>query len=301
MYQNLHDRINRVFNVPSRRSGLDYSKKIDPKVVMGALLVFRDHVDPQGTGYAKGYHHVWMRQAIRDLGHLYHSFANANRDGGIDTFVQFLKFESSTGAFLDLLETSLRYAPPDDNEFVEALNRVFEEYDSPYLLTKYVVRKIPYRGAYRIEVDAYPRAYLKHDSAVQKHGIEPALEILSDPAYEAPAKDFRTALERQRMGDYDGCVTACCSAVEGTIKVSAKKLGQIRLKGNSLDSLAQSFITKTSLPDMFQGSFRDLANWRNTQADAHGHATKGEISETVAQYFIAEAAALIALIRSQVK
>ena len=301
MHRPLYDRIKRVFDVPSRRGSTDYSKKISNRAVQGVFLLLRDYVDPHGSGYPAFPHQEWMRGAIRDLGHVYHSFANANLDGGLGTLAEFLNLEQSTGAFLDFLETSLRHAP-SDNEFVKALNRVLEEYDSPYLLTKYVVRKIPsqYTAGNQFEIDAYPRAYLKHGSEVQKHAIEPALEILSDPAYEAPAEHFQTALRRQREGDYDGCVTACCSAVESTIRVTAEKLGLGKLKGNSLDSLAQSFISKTSLPDRCQSSFRDLSSWRNTEADAHGHATKTEVSEEVAQYFIAKSAALIALIRSQV-
>ena len=171
------------------------------------------------------------------------------------------------------------------------------------LLSEYVVRRVPFENtsSYYIQVDRYPRAYLKHGSEVQKHAIEPALKALSDPVYKAPDEQFQTALKRQREGDYDGCVTACYSAVEGTIKVAAAKLRIRKLKGNSLESQAQSFIAKTSLPDMSQGMFRDLSDWRNTEGDAHGHATRTKVTEEIAQYFIAKAAALIALVQSQVK
>ena len=298
----LHDRMKRVFDVPSRRGGKDYSKKISPRTVQGTLLVFRDYVDPHGSGYPDGFHHEWMRKAVRDLEHVYHSFVGADLDGGLGAFAQFLNLERSTEAFLDFLETSLRHAP-NDNEFVRALNRVLEEYDSPYLLSEYVVRKVPFENtkSYYTQVDRHPQAYLKHSSEVQEFAVEPALKILSDPAYKAPAEQFQTALRRQREGDYDGCVTACYSAVEGTIKVAAAKLRIRKLKGNSLDSLAQSFIAKTSLPDMSQGLFRDLSDWRNTEADAHGHATNSKVTEGIAQYFIAKAAALVALVQSQVK
>ena len=52
-----------------------------------------------------------------------------------------------------------------------------------------------------IQFDAFPRAYLRHETVVQKEAIEPALENFSDPAYATPADDFRTALDRHKTSD----------------------------------------------------------------------------------------------------
>ena len=301
----MFDRISKIFDAPSRRRDADYSKEVTNETLFAVFLLYRDLLD---TVYQ--WDEVWMPEVVGEMAHLHHALANVDRDRGFYAISELIsKQRIPKSAFLDFLEKSLSHpsAPNGNNDFVDAINRVLEEYDSPYLLTRYARREVAevdhaFGGTYvRTHFDAYPRAYLKHDAVVQDQAIEPALEIFSDPAYGTPAEDFRTALERRRTGDYDGCVTACSSAVEGTIKVVSTKLRWRKVKGNGLGSLAQSFISKSSLPDSLQASFRPLASWRNTQGDAHGHATKDDTTEEIAQHFIAVAASLIVLIQSQAK
>ena len=300
------DRISRIFDAPSRRRDADYSKEVTDETVFAVFLLYRDLLD---VAYQWSDEH-WMPEVIGEMAHLHHALANVDRDRGFYVIHEFLlKRQIPKNAFLDFLETSLRHpnAPNDNNDFVDAINRVLDEHDSPYLLTRYARREVtepdPRFGGTSVHIyfDAFPRAYLKHDTVVQRQAIEPALEIFSDPSYATPADDFRTALDRRRTGDYDGCVTACSSAVEGSIKVVCEKLGWRKVKGTGLGALARSFVSKSSLPDALQASFRPLANWRNTQGDAHGHATKDATTEEIAQHFIAEAASLIVLIQSQTK
>ena len=306
----IYERIKGVFDAPSRRRDKDYSKEIPHQAVLGVVLLFRDHLDPDMSGYMAHYQDAWMRDVVRDLGHLHHFFAGANPNEGFQAILRLLDKSSTTTVFLDFLEVSLRhqYAPNSDNDFVDAVNRVLEEYSSPYLLSRYARRVSVERDEYDAErhcihFDAVPRAYLRHESAIQQQAIEPTLEIFSDPAYAIPAEDFRTALERQRNGDYDGCVTSCAAAVEGAIKVAAEKNRRWsrRVRGSGLDKLAQSFISESSLPDTMRTSFRPLSNWRNTNADAHGHDSKDETTESIARHFVVLAASLIVLVQSEVK
>ena len=88
--------------------------------------------------------------------------------------------------------------------------------------------------------------------------------------------------------------------MEGTIKVVAGK-NKWKVKGNGLDTVAQSFISKSSLPDTVRTSFRPLSDWRNTTADAHGHASKDETTEALARHFIVLSASLIVLVQSEEK
>ena len=218
--------IRAMFDVPSRRRDLDCSADIGTSARTGVFLLFRDLRQGGGFFDNTGPDEDWMRDVVRELGHLHHGFASAiNREDSFVALIEYLEVGSSspTEFFLDFLEVSLRNwrAPRWNNDLVDAINGVLEEYDSPYLLTRYSYQTTDSTT----EIRTTPRAYLKQDSIVQQHAIEPALELFSDPAYETPADDFRKALRKHRTGDYDGCVTSCAAAVEGTIKTLAAKNG----------------------------------------------------------------------------
>lgn len=292
-------RVRNAFDVPSRRRDVDYSKRISPRCRYGILLLYRDYLREQPDDY-------WLPEVQGEMAHSHPPLAESQAWDGFTPIAQYLQHERTPpSALLDFLELSLRHwrAPNRDNDFVDAVNRVLDEYDAPYLLTRYGFVEEPIQGGRGDTYDkavSFPRVYLKHDTVIQEQAIEPALEIFSDPAYETPARDFRTALERQKNGDYGGCVTSCAAAVEGTLKVVAAK-NRWRVRGTGLDTLAQSFISKSSLPDTMRMSFRPLSDWRNTQADAHGHASKDETTERIARHFVALSASLIVLIQADAR
>lgn len=301
----MYNWIKRIFDSPSRRSDIDYSRRISRHAKFAVYLLYRDFL--YKDGYLTSHNEMWIRDVIRDLGHLYHSFAGHFGRNDLNAIGEFLNNESSPEAFLDFLEVSLRNqnGPFGDNDFVDAINVALKQHDSPYLLTRYVSREVAKKNSYggkycQIVFDAFPRAYLKHNTIIQNEAIEPALEYFDDPAFEYPSEDFRKALSRHRSGDYDGCVTACAAALEGTIKVIAAK-NRWRVRGQSLEKLAQSFIAKSSLPDTLRTLFRTLADWRNVNSDAHGHASKSMTTEAVARCFLATTASLVVLIQSEIK
>lgn len=301
------DRIKSAFDVPSRRVDADYSKDISSDCKLGVLLLYRDYLHHSGSG-------DWIPEVLGVMVHS-HPLLAYRGDGifpQVDAFSAIgdylLQERTRPSAFLDFLELSLRNwrAPNLDNDFVDAVNTVLDEYDSPYLLTRYVRREEKKKNNYGIDetytyIDESPRAYLRQQAVVQEHAIQPALEVFSDPAYATPREDFLTALKRHRTGDYGGCVTSCATAVEGAIRVAAAKNGWRKVKGNGLDTLAQSFISKTTLPDTVHTAFRSLDQYRNTAGDAHGHASRSPVPEVLARHFVAEAASLIVLVQSQVR
>ena len=227
-------RVRNAFDVPSRRRDLDYSKRISPRCRYGILLLYRDYLRERPDDY-------WLPEVQGEMAHSHPPLAETQAwdNDGFTPIAQYLQHERTpASALLDFLELSLRHwrAPNTDNDFVDAINRVLDEYDAPYLLTRYGFVEEPIQGGRGDTYDkavSFPRVYLKHDTVVQEQTIEPALELFSDPAYETPAKDFRTALERQKNGDYDGCVTSCAAAVEGTLKVVAAK-NRWRVRGTGL-------------------------------------------------------------------
>ena len=299
----LYDWIKTVFDAPSRRRNADYSKEISSDGVFAVLLLYRDYFEGEGQAQFD-----WMPKVLGEMAHLHHELAARSRNLGFEVLSEFLLNErTATSAFLDFLEISLRnrWGPIGDNDFVDAVNRVLEEYDSPYLLTRYVVKVTIRPSGYGVEqhhvhYDSFPQAYLKQDTIAQREAIEPALDIFADPAYASPADDFRKALSRDRSGDYGGCVTSCAAAVEGTIKVAAARLKWKSVKGDGLGRLAQSFVSKSSLPDALETLFRPLAVYRSTNADAHGQVDRHETSQELARFFIAHAASLIMLVHSEV-
>ena len=299
----LYDWLKKLFDSPSRRSDIDYSREISTQAKTAVLLLYRDYLADQDR---LEYDQTWIGKVIRDLGHLYHSFAAHHGRSDLRAIGEFLDEEPSPQAFLDFLEVSLRDpgAPNYNNDFVDAINVALEHHGSPYLLTRYVNRLVPREGRYerghKFVVDVFPRAFLKHDTIIQREAIKPTLEFFADPTFKSPSENFQKALSRHRSGDYDGCVTACAAAVEGTIKVVAAK-NRWRVRGNSLDKMAQSFIAKSTLPDTLRTLFRPLADWRNVHADAHGHVTKDETTEAIARSFIAITASLVVLIQSEMK
>ena len=303
----MYDWIKQVFDAPSKRRDEDYSKEISREAKIAVFLLYKNYLDGDtgGSGLSINYdsQEYWMQEVIREMTHLHHSLMRLNPHEGLGGLVEFL-VDAPTVAFLDFLEVSLRNwrAPNQDNDFIYSVNHVLNIHGSPYQLTPYIFEKRKFGNSSR-EYDAavgFPKVYLKQVTAVQKHAIEPTLEIFLDRAYRTPSKDFRTALERQKSGDYDGCVTSCAAAVEGTIKVVASK-NRWNVKGAGLDTLAQSFISKSSLPTTIRTSFRPLSDWRNTKADAHGHASKEETTEELARHFIAMAASLIVMVHSEAK
>ena len=311
MSMRMSEWIRSIFDSPSRRKDADYSKEISHDAIVGVLLLYREFTQQGGSTFGGpvryGGSDRWLPSVIEEMTHLYHLLIAALDKHHINPLgiLQIFLTEEATPseAFLDFLEISFRnqWAPHND-DFVTSVNHVLEAHDSPYLLTPYAYsRGVDESGQGYEYVSAYPRAYLKQESVVQKESIEPALGVLSDPAYEAPAKDFRKALARHRTGDYDGCVTACSASVEGTIKVAADKLRWRKVKGNGLGKLAQSFVSRSSLPDKLHRAFSLLEDFRSTDGDAHGHADESQATEAVAKFFIGWAATLILLIGSETR
>ena len=144
-----------------------------------------------------------------------------------------------------------------------------------------------------MSTSAYPKAYLKQSQPVQQHAIEPALQLLADPAYTAANDDFLKALDRQRMGDYDGVLTACAATLEGAIKAAAQQRSWT-IKGNGLGTVFQSFASKTeTVPDQLKAVVNFIHQRRSNAGDVHGHSAKETISEQEAALFVALTASLV--------
>lgn len=311
----LRDQMLGIFSTASHREDADYSKHIPSDAKYAALMCYRDVVhgsqarvvghlmsDPGGE---------WLREVVRQLSHahleidrLLASGDLSPHDHPLDTLSKYLLAERTPSShFLDFLELSLWPTLEShiarDNEFVDGLNLALDRRSSPYLLTRYAdIREEYDDGPFQpfnagVSTSAYPQAYLKQSQPVQQHAIEPALQLLADPAYTAANDDFLKALNRQRRGDYDGVLTACAATLEGAIKAAAQQRGWA-IKGKGLGTVFQSFASKTkTVPDQLKAVVNFIHQRRSKAGDAHGHSAKETISEQEAALFVALTASLV--------
>ena len=310
----LHERMKQILSTASFRGDADYSKEIPKKAKYGALLYYRDSVGNSRSFVAGrsigGHGDEWLRQVLREFSHAHYEVNEiaARGLGSLNDpmFVlssYLLDEHTPSSHFLDFLELSLDpalgYPLTCDNDFVKGLNLVLDRRGSPYLLTSYkFVHEVPDDGSFdpfarRTTVTACPKAYLKQSSSVQQTALEPALELLADPAYDVPSRDFLKALERQRHGDYDGVLTSCAATLEGAIKTAAQANGW-KIRGMGLGTVFQSFSSKSkSIPNELKSVVNFLHERRSKVGDAHGHMQKSRISGEEAAFVIALTASLV--------
>ena len=290
----LLERLNSIFDSPSRRKGVDYTKAISDEAKTGVFLLLYQYQGNVGE---------WFRSVADDFVHArldFIPYRNRLRTLPLKAFQAYLLNPSTESvAFLDFLEIAFRNnRARRDNDLIRAINRVLDDRDCPYKLTEFTVSITREGPSTRRTVTAYPSVYLAQESVIETHAIMPALALFADPAFYAPDKYFRKALKRHKDGDYEGCITLCSTAVEGTLKVVAKKRGW-SLKGSGVGALTKSFIRKAKLPDKLKEVAALLAERRFNAGDAHGHERVAEATEAEARFLIGLSAAFIVLVASE--
>ena len=310
----LHERMKEILSTASFRADADYSQQIPTEAKQYTLLYYSDFVGSSRSYLAGmslgGPRDKWISQVLRGFSHAHYEINEITVRGldlGQDPMSvlsgYLLDDRTLSSHFLDFLELSLGPAQGSplicDNDFVNGLNLVLDRRGSPYLLTtyKFTHKESDDDGfdpfASRTIVSAYPKAYLKQSSSVQRAAIEPALELLEDPVYEVPSRDFVKALERQRNGDYDGVLTSCATTLEGAMKTAAQANGW-KIRGKGLGTVFQSFSSKSkSIPNELKSVVNFLHERRSKVGDAHGHMQKSRISGEEAALVIALTASLV--------
>ena len=221
---NFLDKIKSALNVPSRREDLDYTKPIPRQAKIAVFLLLYDLRGHSNVGQ-------WIAEVANNYGYAHLDFIPFRSEvrldihaHPLDAFRKYLLRTSSKPAdFLDFLEQLFRHDRAfRDNSFVQAINLVLQDNGCPYKLTEFAFRG-PERHYATDAVTHYPQSYLAQDSILEKRAVIPALRLLSDPAFAVANTAFLRGLERHRKDDYAGCITACTTAVEGPIKVAAKR------------------------------------------------------------------------------
>lgn len=296
----LFERINSIFDSPSRREDVDYTKSISGPAITGVFLVFRQLSGHANVG-------DWLYEVGEQFIRLHHDFIpywNKQladlRSHPLNIFVEYFQdLKTDSVAFLDFLELAFKVdKAPLENDIILAINRELEDKDCPYRLSEFVLLHERHKHYVSVTATRRPFVYLAHDSAAEAHAIAPALALFHNEDLAAPADSFQDALERHKEGDYRGCITSCAAAVESAIKVVAQKRRWF-LKGTGVGSLTKSFIRETKLPTKLYEAAAILAERRQNAGDAHGQERIPVATEAEARFLIGLSAAFIVLVASE--
>ena len=184
---------------------------------------------------------------------------------------------------LDLVEYIIAHpmCPP---EFVDAVAETFEECRLPYGVNRTPPASI----------------YLAEDEVIQKTALEPALAVLAEPRFEVAGKEFRSAMNEYRNGDYADCLAKCGSAFESVLKVICGSEGWSFNETDTAGQLLKTVVEKSSLNSFFKDPLVLIATMRNRLSNAHGGGDKPRAPRrSIARYAVASTAAAIVLLVSE--
>ena len=289
---NLISKFGLIYDCPSRRSDVDYNKSTSPEAIKGVISLFRQLRDSRATA-------GWIFNASGDYLSLrpdfkyYRDLILGNyRYDPLSIFQKYL-LEPSTEpvAFLDFLETAFKNdAAERDNDFIESINIVLEQNECAYRLTKFVRHKDLAKN--------YPKVYLASNTTIESYSIKPLRDLFSNPDFVEPRKLFDKIFERYKLEDYSGCVTACATAIEETIKVIAERKNW-RIRGNGVGGKLKSFISQSTLPNKLVTVAEYFAERRQNIGDVHSNGAPDETTDAEIRFFISFTAALIVYIADE--
>lgn len=119
---------------------------------------------------------------------------------------------------------------------------------------------------YRIKGNQMIRIDSEH---LHSEVIVPVLDFLRGDEFESANKEFLSALEKYRTGDYEHCITDANSAFESVMKVICNRRG-LNSKG-AADELVKTLSKEGFVPNYLQSYFTlGLPPLRHKQGSAHG-------------------------------
>ena len=111
-----------------------------------------------------------------------------------------------------------------NNEFVNAINVLFQIDHLPYRLTPMVYRYGDHnQSGWSVgNITEYPEAIIYEEELTHNEAVLPALHALMDPRFASENSEFREALNDYQDGRYGDCIRNCCNSLESTIKAIHK-------------------------------------------------------------------------------
>jgi Domain of unknown function (DUF7014)/Abortive infection C-terminus len=119
----------------------------------------------------------------------------------------------------------------------------------------------------------HPEVIVRTNQASYALAVEPAIQLLADPRFEAANLEFLGALEDYRKGRYGDCLTKCGSALESTMKLICRHKGWPYNENATAAPLLNVIRTRSGLESFFVQPILNIATLRNRFSTAHGGGT----------------------------
>ena len=309
----LKNRLTKVYDVFSLRQVSGTSKyrtdEISVRLRNRVLLLFRDVVSGRwGHGDLTTEHKSWQDMQ-NSLQHLY-GRPKLSKYKAVDEQEDTVKFllSCNSGEFFDFIELSFKLecswrAIGDEDQLVEAINKVFEVENAPFRLTpisKTVDAMVDRRGPppwETVRVLAYPKVIRTDDEAIHREATEPALSVLDAPHFKEANVRFRQALDHYRKGAYDDCLTKCGTSLESVCKVICSKKRWIYAEEDSISKVLKTVIRESDLETFYESPLMLIATIRNKLSSSHGKGTAiRSVKRHTAQFSLNSTAAAILLL-----
>ncbi len=208
--------------------------------------------------------------------------------------------------FIDFVEMifqskAFRQSDMRERQSVKDVNHFLRIDDLPYALTEFVREDVrdDYYGSEPLvsKIVSHPKIIRRENEVLHEAAIEPALTLLTNPAFASANDEFLDALKDYRKGDYRDCVTKCGSSLESVMKVICDRKRWSHRGNADATVLLKTILTETGLPKFFLSHIQIIPIIRNELSSAHGAGTKQrDISKQVALFVINSTASTILLL-----
>jgi hypothetical protein len=187
-------------------------------------------------------------------------------------------------------------------EVVARLNEFLSIDDLPYFVTKQVWE--PWQSddfrSQRIRLLEESKVIPKDSQVIHETAIEPALQLLRQPAFRHANAEFLAALEDYRHQKFGDCVTKCNSSYESVMKVICGQKGFGYAQGDTTSRLLKTIMGQTQMESFWESPLLIVGTLRNKLGSAHGAGENAKaVSEHVARYAMNMTASAIVFLHDQ--
>ena len=112
-----------------------------------------------------------------------------------------------------------------NNEFVNAINVLFQIDHLPYRLTPMVYRSGDHnQSGWSVgNITEYPEAIIYEEELTHNEAVLPALHTLTDPRFASANSEFREALNDYQDGRYGDRIRNCCNSLGACLRISFQR------------------------------------------------------------------------------